>query len=497
MLLFLSRIISLVIRKNDNINVRWYEFIFYFFLLLYEVIFFASVSSAIQDYMSGNFLIFIMIGFMILDVCVMVILNRISSARESEQKLCLMQQQENLQLQMYQELQKKYTETCKVAHDINRHVSSLKALMETDDSSDKAQKYLSELAEESNRLYPSIKNLNPMLEIILNTTNAKCLSNNIEFSMSIEDFEMSFISDMDITTIFSNLLDNAIDACREIDKSRRKIRIIMRAQMGLIQKNYSTDTLPIKKKVNKGEKNQYLISNSHEPIIPESDFNKVQHILKERESVFYKESQNKSVFSSIIKCGECGASYKKKINRGKIYYVCIDHDTSSDYCSQKGITETCIKQAFVSMSNKLILHHKEILLPLRRSLQELNLRRFSGNAKIIDIHKNIADIKEQRHVISRLRKKGFMDEKKYNEKLTELESQLARHERELKKTAKADNEDNTLEQLDILIDSIEKQSHIITEFDEELFGIIVERIIVRDKSLEFILISGLSLKEDI
>ena len=149
------------------------------------------------------------------------------------------------------------------------------------------------------------------------------------------------------------------------------------------------------------------------------------------------------------------------------------------------------------MSNKLILHHKEILLPLRRSLQELNLRRFSGNAKIIDIHKNIADIKEQRHVISRLRKKGFMDEKKYNEKLTELESQLARHERELKKTAKADNEDNTLEQLDILIDSIEKQSHIITEFDEELFGIIVERIIVRDKSLEFILISGLSLKEDI
>ena len=45
---------------------------------------------------------------------------------------------------------------------------------------------------------------------------------------------MSFISDMDITTIFSNLLDNAIDACREIDKSRRKIRIIMRAQMGLI-----------------------------------------------------------------------------------------------------------------------------------------------------------------------------------------------------------------------------------------------------------------------
>lgn len=234
MLLFLSRITSLIIRKNDNINVRWHEFIFYVFLLLYEVVFFASVSSAIQDYMSGNFLIFLMLGFMVLDICLMVILNRISAARETEQRLCLMNQQEELQLQMYQELQKKYTETCKVAHDINRHVSSLKALIETDDRSDKAQKYLSELTEESNRLYPAIKNQNPMLEIILNTTNAKCLRNNIEFSMNIEDFELSFISDMDMTTIFSNLLDNAIDACREIAKSRRKIRMIMRAQMGLI-----------------------------------------------------------------------------------------------------------------------------------------------------------------------------------------------------------------------------------------------------------------------
>lgn len=234
MLLFLSRMISLFIRKNDNINFRWHEFIFYVFLLLYEVIFFANVSTAIQNYMSGRFLIFIMLGFMILDVCVMVILNRISSARESEQKLRLMQQQEELQHQMYQELQKKYVETCKVAHDINRHVTSLKALIETNDCGNKAQKYLSDLTVESNRLYPAIRNQNPMLEIILNTTKSKCLSNNIEFSMSIEDFKMPFISDMDMTTIFSNLFDNAIDACKEVVKSRRKIRMIMRAQMGLI-----------------------------------------------------------------------------------------------------------------------------------------------------------------------------------------------------------------------------------------------------------------------
>ena len=212
---------------------------------------------------------------------------------------------------------------------------------------------------------------------------------------------------------------------------------------------------------------------------------------------YQPEKKNKYIIGSILQCGECGSGYRRKCNNGIYYWTCTNHDKNADNCSAKLIPEDIIKQAFISMCNKLIQHYREILLPLRRSLQELNMRRFSGNTKIIDIHKNIADIKEQRHVLSRLRKKGFMDEKKYNEKLTELESQLARQERELKKTAKADNEDDTFEQLDILIDSIEKQDNITTEFDEELFGIIVERIIVRDKSLEFILISGLSLKENI
>lgn len=125
------------------------------------------------------------------------------------------------------------------------------------------------------------------------------------------------------------------------------------------------------------------------------------------------------------------------------------------------------------------------------------MRRFSGNTKVLDIHKNIADLKEQRHIISRLRKKGFMDEKKYAEKLNELESQLARQERELKKTSKADNEDETLEQLDILIDSIERLPNILTEFDEELFRMIVERITVQNTAFEFTLISNIKFTEKI
>ena len=206
---------------------------------------------------------------------------------------------------------------------------------------------------------------------------------------------------------------------------------------------------------------------------------------------------NNTINPCKIKCGKCGAACKHKKNRDKYYWVCREHDISAELCDSVVIPDDALKSCFIRMCNKLIQHYREILLPLRRSLQELNMRRFSGNTKIIDIHKNIADIKEQRHVLSRLRKKGFMDEKKYNEKLTELESQLARQERELKKTAKADNEDNTLEQLDILIDCIDSQSGILTEFNEETFRMIVESITVQDTTLEFTLISNIKFKEKI
>jgi len=233
LLIFLSRITALVVRKNDNIRAKWHEMLFYIFLLMFQIMFFALVSSEIQDFMSGNFLILIMSGFMMLDICIMYILHKISLLRESEQKVCLMQQQENLQLHMYQELRKKYNTTCEIAHDINRHIFSLKSLIALNPN-EQAESYLSDLTRETDRLRPVIRNQNPMLEIILNTISDRCEKENIVLEMNVEDFSMKFMSDIDITTIFSNLFDNAIEACLEISKSQRKINVTLRLQMGLI-----------------------------------------------------------------------------------------------------------------------------------------------------------------------------------------------------------------------------------------------------------------------
>lgn len=231
--IFLTRITASIIRKDNNIQIKWHELTFYIILLLFEIIFFACVSTAIQDYMSGQFLIFVMSGFIILDIYIMYMLHKISLARENEQKINLMQQQEQLQLQMYRELQEKYNTTREISHDINRHINSLKALI-ADKPIEKAEHYISDLIKETERLKPFIKNQNAMLEIILNTISDRCEKEHILLEMNIEDFKMDFISDMDITTIFSNLFDNAIEACMEIPISERNIHVVIRKQIGLI-----------------------------------------------------------------------------------------------------------------------------------------------------------------------------------------------------------------------------------------------------------------------
>lgn len=141
-------------------------------------------------------------------------------------------------------------------------------------------------------------------------------------------------------------------------------------------------------------------------------------------------------------------------------------------------------------------NYKQVLVPLQIALQDLKLRRFSGNSNVMEMHKEIAKLKEQTHVLSRLKTKGFLDNAKYLEQTSELNAKVNKLQSELKKITHLDNEDETLDQIEMLIDHFEKQEKPITEFDESAFENIVEKIVVINQNeLEFQVIGGLKFKE--
>ena len=80
----------------------------------------------------------------------------------------------------------------------------------------------------------------------------------------------------------------------------------------LLQKCFTVDFLTKKKKVNEGEVPQYYVEHSHEPIITPEEFDKVQTEFERRKRIS-RQYSGKSIFSSRIICGDCGAFFGSKV----------------------------------------------------------------------------------------------------------------------------------------------------------------------------------------
>lgn len=265
----------------------------------------------------------------------------------------------------------------------------------------------------------------------------------------------------------------------------------------IFQKFYTTDNFPFKQKENKGELERYLVANTMPPIISEEKFEIVQKLIAERKENC-KSSEKVYPLSSIIKCGKCGCSFKRKMINKKVCWTCSRHNLNASNCEIKPIFQEIIYSVFIKLYNKLWHNYKHILVPLQTVLQEMKIRRFNGNSNVMEIHKEIAKLREQTHVLARLKTKGFLDDAKYIVQTTELTAKINKLQSKLKKLNRSDDEDETLEQIEILIDYFEKQSKPISEFNESAFEFLIEKIVVISQNeLEFHLIGGLKFKEKI
>jgi len=263
----------------------------------------------------------------------------------------------------------------------------------------------------------------------------------------------------------------------------------------IYQKTFTTTNLPYKKMKNDGQLNKYYIQNTHEAIISKAIFEKAQALIESRK---HNNITSEYAFKGRIICAVCGSKYKRKMCRNKAFWVCRNHDNLADSCNSKRLEERSIVEAFLRLNNKLQLNYKHILLPLQTALQDLKLRRFSGNSNVMEIHKEIAKLKEQTHVLARLKTKGFLDNAKYLEQTSELNAKINKLQSELKKITHLDDEDEVLDQIETLIDYFEKREHPITDFDEPAFEFLIEKIVVINQhELEFHVMGGLKFKEEI
>lgn len=266
----------------------------------------------------------------------------------------------------------------------------------------------------------------------------------------------------------------------------------------LLQKKYNEDAIPYRECKNDGELPQYYVKNCHEPIISPIQFELANIRLRERTGEHNAIRYGQYPLSLKIKCGECGATYRRMVTRGKTYWSCRVHDQDKNLCPSKQINEGVIYSAFIRLYNKLKQNYTDILLPMLSQLEKLREMKVRGNLEINTINKQIAELSEQNHVMNGLLSKGILDSALFISQSDELNHRIRSLKLAKARLLEDDETGDLIDKIEDLIEIIESGPEYIDEMDAVLLGDMVESIIAGDSNsdtIDFILLGGLRLTE--
>ncbi len=131
----------------------------------------------------------------------------------------MMQQQEKLQYENYEMQCEKYKEAAAILHDVDKHMKMVEELYQTD-VREEAIHYAKQIKEMLKPLLPYQYINNAVLDCLLSDKKRMADKYNINFKIDISVGDVNFINPVDMTTLFGNLIDNAMEACKKGKENR-------------------------------------------------------------------------------------------------------------------------------------------------------------------------------------------------------------------------------------------------------------------------------------
>lgn len=256
----------------------------------------------------------------------------------------------------------------------------------------------------------------------------------------------------------------------------------------LLQKKFTVDFLTKKQKVNEGEVPQYFVEKSHNAIIEPLEFDMVQSELARRKELGKKYTCN-SVFSAKIVCGECGEFYGSKVWHSNSKYKrtiwqCNNKFKGDNKCHTPHLYEDDIKAEFVKAFNELLQNKEEILENCRLIQSTLT----DCTAIDFEVDNLLCEIEVVTELTRKLVDDNSCNITEQNEYLSKYDSYVKRYETAKAKLEKLQSQRQQRiakhDSIGAFIFELSERTEVLNEFDERLFGIVVERIVVRGNELE-------------
>ena len=173
--------------------------------------------------------------------------------REQEQRDKMRIAQLQQQYAYYEDKLKDEERIRSIYHDMKNHLLVLESKQNTEETRQMAQELRTQIADYENYIHTG----NEFLDIILKDKSEKAREKHIDFS-AVVDFEgVDFIEPLDISTLFGNGIDNAIEACEKLREEDRVILVkagkVQNFVSILIENNCTVEALPKGKRTTKAD----------------------------------------------------------------------------------------------------------------------------------------------------------------------------------------------------------------------------------------------------
>jgi DNA invertase Pin-like site-specific DNA recombinase len=274
----------------------------------------------------------------------------------------------------------------------------------------------------------------------------------------------------------------------------------------LLQKTITVDFLTHKRVKNEGQVPQYFVENSHPAIISKETFQAVQREM-ERRSQLRKDKDpsrytNRYPFSGKIVCSECGKKFTRKHwGAGKYkkpIWICRTRiEDGKKGCSMPTLDEEKLQEVFVRVVNRLLTDKDTLLSDMLENIEKV----FRKQTSVVDLAAIDGELKELQGELAALVKlnlKTGIDDTIYGEEYNRIASRME----ELKSNRSSVTVAEFVRQETLArmreITEVLRSMDTIGEFDEELFGMLVERIkVINLVQVEFVLHSGVGIVETV
>lgn len=183
------------------------------------IIFGYNIKNSIYDRL--NILSLILVTFFLVSssIILIIIIGKIIRDDKIKLEYELINERINTNYKNYDQIQEIHNKVRYIYHDLRNHMMCMKSY----NTRDEIVEYIDNLNLQIND-FEYLKNTgNKTLDIVLSEKKYTCSRYNIQYEEYINISKLDFMSNVDICAIFSNALDNAIEACMKIDKDIEKV----------------------------------------------------------------------------------------------------------------------------------------------------------------------------------------------------------------------------------------------------------------------------------